>query len=265
MSTNRVLTLLTDFGDQDSYVGVMKGAIAQVNPKLTIIDLTHHIPPQNIAAARFNLMNAYPYFPLETVHIAVVDPGVGSQRRAIAVQLADGFLVGPDNGIFSGVLTLSSAIAAVELSNPDYWRIPAPCSTFHGRDVFAPVGAYLASGVPLTDLGKTIDLITLVHLPIAPAVQVGSRIQGAVQYVDHFGNLITTIPGSSVKACHWSINIHTQVIPGKQTYSDIERGNLLALVGSHGWIEIAVNQGSASSQLQAELGDMVEIYLEQAL
>ena len=113
---NRTVTLLTDFGLQDIYVGVIKGAIAQINPSVQIIDLSHQIPPQNIAAGRFCLLNAYSYFPPETVHIAVVDPGVGSQRRGIAVAFAEGFLVGPDNGLFSGVLNLSPAIAAVELA-----------------------------------------------------------------------------------------------------------------------------------------------------
>ena len=158
-----VITLLSDFGDRDVYVGVIKGVIAQINPKVAIVDLTHQIPPQNIAAARFCLMNAYAYFPVGTVHVAVVDPGVGSRRRAIAVEFAQGFLVGPDNGIFSGVLSQSPAIAAVELTNLNYWRTPKPSKTFHGRDIFAPVGANLASGVPLKQLGQEIDPATLVQ------------------------------------------------------------------------------------------------------
>ncbi|MHC5725640.1 MAG: SAM-dependent chlorinase/fluorinase, partial [Nostoc sp.] len=151
MSKNQIdqqplVTLLSDFGDRDVYVGIMKGIIAQINRRLTVVDLTHQIPPQDIAAARFCLMNAYPYFPVGTVHVAVVDPGVGSKRRAIAVEFAQGFLVGPDNGIFSGVLSQSPAIAAVELTNLNYRRTPQPSKTFHGRDIFAPIAANLASG-----------------------------------------------------------------------------------------------------------------------
>ena len=126
MSQNRILTLTTDFGLSDVYVGVMKGAIACINSSLSVVDLTHQIEPQNIAAARFCLMSAYPYFPTGTVHVAVVDPGVGSSRRAIAVEFDSGYLVGPDNGLFSGVLSQSVAIAAVELTNPNYWRTFLP-------------------------------------------------------------------------------------------------------------------------------------------
>jgi S-adenosyl-L-methionine hydrolase (adenosine-forming) len=262
MSANRVLTLLTDFGEQDVYVAVLKGAIAQVNPKLVIIDLTHHIPPQDLGSARFNLANAYPYFPAETVHIAIVDPGVGGQRRAIALQLANGFLVGPDNGIFSGVLDHYPAIAAVELDNADYWRVPLPSFTFHGRDIFATVGAYLASGVPLTDLGRAIDPSTLVHLPLPPLLQTGSSIQGVIQYIDRFGNLITNIPAHRVENQSWFVQIDAHTIPGNQTYADVPIGAVLALVGSHGWVEIAVNQGNAQAQLQVPLGASIQVCFE---
>ncbi|MBD2460386.1 SAM-dependent chlorinase/fluorinase [Oscillatoria sp. FACHB-1407] len=264
MSVHSVLTLLTDFGDRDIYVGAMKGVIAQVNPNLTVIDLTHHIPPQDLAAARFNLMSAYSYFPESTVHVAVVDPGVGSERRAIALQLAHGFLVGPDNGIFSGVLEQSPAIAAVELTNPQYWRSASPSMTFHGRDIFAPVGAHLASGVPLETLGNRIDLATLVHLPINPVTQMGDRIQGCIQYIDHFGNLITNIPGSCIRGHIWSVQAGSCIIPGQQTYADVAESELLALVGSHSWIEIAVNRGNARSQLHFNIGDVVNVTITPA-
>jgi S-adenosyl-L-methionine hydrolase (adenosine-forming) len=161
-----IVTLLTDFGDRESYVGVMKGVMTQICPALTIIDLTHQIPAFDIAAARFNLMAAYPYFPAGTVHVAVVDPGVGGTRRAIAVELSTGFLVGPDNGVFSGVLSQNAALTGVELTNPDYWWITQPSSTFHGRDIFAPVAAHLARGVALDTIGTPIDVETLVKSPV---------------------------------------------------------------------------------------------------
>lgn len=258
MPQNRILTLLSDFGLSDVYVGVMKGAIAQINPNLTIVDLTHQIPPQNLMAARFCLMNAYPYFPDSTVHVAVVDPGVGSQRRAIAVEFAGGFLVGPDNGIFSGVLSQSEAIIAVELTNTDYWRTPKPSATFHGRDIFAPVGAHLASGVALGKIGQEIDVATLVELAIPECTVTASEIIGCIQYIDCFGNLITNIPGADVQGKTWSVVASGLTIPEGQTYNDSKQG-ALALIGSHGWIEIAINCGNAQRVLQLNYLDAVQV------
>jgi S-adenosylmethionine hydrolase len=261
MLQRQLVTLLSDFGLQDVYVGVMKGAIAQINSTLTIIDLTHQISPQNIAAGRFHLMNAYSYFPKGTVHIAVVDPGVGSERRAIAIQLQDGFLVGPDNGLFSGILEQHSPIAAVELTNSDYWRTSKPSATFHGRDIFAPVGAHLASGVPLVRLGTPIALDSLQQLPLAGCIRMEGAIAGAIQHIDHFGNLITNIPGDEVNGKGWSVAIGEMTILGKHTYADVPMGSLLALIGSQGWVEIAVRGGSAQSQLRLKLGSPVQVLL----
>lgn len=262
-----MLTLLSDFGDgqspagsdRDVYVGVMKGVIAQINPRLRVVDLTHQIQAQNIAAARFCLMNAYPYFPMGTVHVAVVDPGVGSTRRAIAVEFAQGFLVGPDNGIFSGVLSQSPAITAVELTNINYWRTPQPSRTFHGRDIFAPVGANLASGVPLQQLGREIDPSTLVQLPLGDCTQTTTGVVGYIQYIDHFGNLVSNIPASYVQDKAWSVKLAGLTIPGCETYSDVGVGEAIALVGSHGWVEIAINSGNAHLQLHINLQDRVEV------
>lgn len=256
---NRMLTLLTDFGSDDVYVGVMKGVIAQINPTLAVVDLTHQIPPQNIAAARFCLMDAYPYFPDGTVHVAVVDPGVGGTRRAIAVEFAKGFLVGPDNGIFSGILSQSPALTVVELTNRVYWRNPQASSTFHGRDIFAPVGAHLASGVSLKQLGNPIDSATLVQLDIANCIFTGTGIAGSIQYIDHFGNLVTNIPGSYVEGKTWSVKAQGFTIPKGETYSDVAVGNAIALIGSHEWVEIAINSANAELQLQMRLGDKVEL------
>ncbi len=261
MAENRLITLLTDFGLSDVYVGVMKGVIAQINPRLTVVDLTHQIPPQNIAAARFNLMNAYPYFPAGTVHVAVVDPGVGSHRRGIALQLDAGFLVGPDNGLFSGVLSQTRVVAAVDLTNPVYWLTPTPSTTFHGRDIFAPVGAHLASGVPIEQLGKSIDPKTLTSLPIPERTPTANGIVGCIQYIDHFGNLVTNIPAADVREKTWSVAVSKLIIQSTQTYSDRPLGEVVALIGSHGWVEIAVNGGSAQSQLQLDWGASVQVLL----
>jgi S-adenosylmethionine hydrolase len=262
---NRILTLLTDFGFSDVYVGVLKGVITQINPRLTVIDLTHQVPPQNVAAGSFCLFSAYSYFPTGTVHIAVVDPGVGSHRRGVAIQFAAGFLVGPDNGLFSRVLHQSPAQAAVELTNPDYWRSPQPSTTFHGRDIFASVGAHLASGVPLEALGTAIDLTTLVQLSLPEYRLTDTGVEGYIQYVDHFGNLITNIPGTVVQGKPWWVEAAGSIIPGEQTYSDRLVGNLIALVGSHGCIEIALNQGNAQARLSLGTGDAVQVMLDLAV
>jgi S-adenosylmethionine hydrolase len=267
MSCSGILTLLTDFGLSDPYVGVMKGIIAQVNRSLTVIDLTHHIPPQNIPLARFALMTAVPYFPAGTVHVAVVDPGVGSDRRPVAVALGSdpnapmGFLVGPDNGLFSGVLSQYPALEAVELTESQYWWTATPSSTFHGRDIFAPVGAHLAGGVPLQKLGTTIAVDSLVMLhPLTPQ-RTKHSLMGCIQAVDHFGNLVTNIPATEVKGQAWYAVVKDITVPGRKTYSDSAPGELLAFVGSHSWVEIAVNQGHAQSVLNLGIGDAVQVIL----
>ena len=263
MSKNRIITLLTDFGLSDIYVGVMKGTIAQINPQLKVIDITHDIPPQNIAAGRFCLMNAYAYFPPETVHIAVVDPGVGSSRRAVAIQCANFCLVGPDNGLFSGVLSRESAIESVELTNPKYWRTPQPSSTFHGRDIFAAAGAHLANGVALEELGEAIDPNSLVQLQIPNCAVTATGIEGCIQYVDRFGNLITNIPNNCIQSNNWSVKVDrisdAILIPSGETYNDCQPGDLVAIIGSDGWLEISVNGGSAQSVLKLECGAIVQL------
>ncbi len=285
VETTRIITLMTDFGLQDVYVGVMKGIIAQINPEATVIDLSHQIPPQDVAAARFSLMNAYAYFPEGTVHIAVVDPGVGTRRRAIAVEIAQGFLVGPDNGLFSGVLSQTPATQTVELTNRQFWRTPFPSATFHGRDVFASVGAYLAGKVPIHQLGNLIDPGTLAPSPVPDCSEIRDKtnhlmaISGQIQYIDRFGNAITNIPGSYIDSLEqnqpiadpdsearnpWSLALRNITIPGYRTYSDVSPGEPLALVGSHGWVEIAVNGGHAQYQLRLKWGDLVKVQPQKA-
>ncbi|NJK40145.1 MAG: SAM-dependent chlorinase/fluorinase [Oscillatoriales cyanobacterium RM2_1_1] len=308
-----IITLLTDFGISDVYVGIMKGVIAGVNPELGVIDLTHEIPPQNLIAARFCLMNAIPYFPVGTIHIAVVDPGVGTRRRAIALRIPQGFLVGPDNGLFSGVIERviqeksAEAVEVVELTNPRYWRDPHPSATFQGRDIFAPVGAYLASGIPLERFGHPLDPTTLVSLGQPQPEITESGIEGCIQYIDQFGNIVTNISGDHVQGKTWFVAIRdlspeemaeksrqkkkkkdkdkekskkekilngaqpdvglqtlvSRMIPGSKTYGDVQPGQLVALVGSHGWIEIAANQGSAQAQLALDWGERVQVLLSE--
>lgn len=262
MSGDRFLTLLTDFGLQDNYVGVMKGVIACINPHLNIIDITHEIPPQNLDAANFCFMTAYPYFPSGTVHVAVVDPGVGTQRRSIAIELATGFLVGPDNGIFTGVLDREKIIATVELSNPAYWLKPEASTTFHGRDIFASAGAHLAAGTPLLKLGTEVDPATLIRLDLPTCTETDDGMSGYIQYIDRFGTLVTNIPGVSVRGRQWSVTAGGKSVPGYRTYGDTHPGSLLALEGSHGFIEIAVNGGNAQAGLRTGYRSLVHVVIK---
>ena len=164
----RVITLLTDFGLEDGYVAAMKGVIAAIAPDARLVDVTHLVPPQDVASGRFRLLTVVPYFPPGTIHLAVVDPGVGTARRAVAIRSASGScFVGPDNGLLLGALETDRPAAAVELSEPRFWRTPTPSATFHGRDVFAPVAAHLARGVDLGALGPSIAPETLVRLALA--------------------------------------------------------------------------------------------------
>ncbi len=264
-----LITLLTDFGYKDGYVGVMKGVIAGISPHSQVVDLTHEIQPQAILAARFNLLTSYGYFPAGTIHVVVVDPGVGTQRAAIAAQVntpvGQQTIVVPDNGILTGF----SVTAAVALTNVDYWRTPQPSSTFHGRDIFAPVAAHLANGIPMEKLGPWLSAADLVRLElknaIAPALTSQAAThhgyRGSIQYIDHFGNLITNIPGEPLPRQPWHLRLGEQRVAYQITYGHTEPGTSLALIGSHGYVEIAVNGGSAAQAFKSQIGDDVELLI----
>jgi S-adenosylmethionine hydrolase len=257
MREPRIITLLSDFGLKDVYVGVMKGIIATINPDAHLIDLTHQINPQDIVGGRFSLMNAYPHFPKSTVHLAVVDPGVGSKRRGVAIQVAGGYLVGPDNGLFSGILSFFPPLIAVSLTNKQYWYKENPSYTFHGRDIFAAVAAHLSQGIPIQILGDVIDPESLLRLSI-PDLEINPEgIKGSIQYIDYFGNLITNIPQSALTSKNWTIKVGELIISPDETYSNVPLGELVAVVGSQGWVEIAVNGGSAQSKLGLGVGDSI--------
>lgn len=257
---SKLIALITDFGLQDIYVGVIKGVIASINPHIPIRDITHQIPPQNLHSASFCLASAFPYFPQETIYVAVVDPGVGSQRRAIALSNNQGaYFIGPDNGIFTGILDLIPGIEARELSNYTYWRNHTPSVTFHGRDIFTPVAAHLGKGVPFDCVGPKISLESLIRLPLKPYQLTPDGVVGVVQYIDHFGNLITNIPAEVVKNKSWSVVISNTIITPSSTYSEQSKGELLALISSNDWVEIALNGGSAAQRLQLNQGDSIYV------
>ncbi len=247
-----LITLLTDFGLTDVYVGVMKGVIAQINPALTVVDLTHAIAPQDIALARFHLTNAYPYFPTHTIHVVVVDPAVGSHRQAIACQTEFGTFVAPDNGVLTDVLDQAKSVQAVELTHPQYWRTSTPSHTFHGRDIFAPVAAHLASGISFTEVGRRVEAQALVRLLRSPPQYLDTAMEGTIQAIDRFGNLITNISAATLPET-WTVKIGDYQVPCGRTYASVPPGQIVSLMGSHGWLEIAVNGGSAQDWLQRSL------------
>ncbi len=249
-----LLTLLTDFGTQDTYVGVMKGVVFGICPIVTIVDLTHDVAPQDIMAGRFHLQSSYRYFPSNTVHLVVIDPDVGSDRRSIAFTTADGIFVGPDNGVLTGIHD-GPILCAVELDRPEYWRTLNPSSTFHGRDIFASVAGHLCAGVAIENLGSAIGSSSLVCLPALPTMNSDGEQQGFVQSIDRFGNLITNLKIDLNSLECWTIHLLDHTLPIQKNYSKSEIGQLVAIVGSHGFIEIAVNCGNAQDHLGVEVGD----------
>jgi hypothetical protein len=257
----RIITLVSDFGLEDGYVAAMKGVIASIAPEARLVDVTHLVPPQDVAFARFRLLTVAPFFPVGTVHLAVVDPEVGTARRAVGIQSTSGsFFVGPDNGILFGALETDPPMAAVELREPRFWRTSSPSATFHGRDIFAPVAAHLARGVALESLGPTIAPAELVKLELPGCEMIPGGAQGAVQAVDRFGNLISNVSGALLPTHGvWSASVAGRTVTGHRTYADVPPNEALALVGSHGFVEIAVHRGDARRALGVRFGDRVRI------
>jgi S-adenosylmethionine hydrolase len=257
-----LLTLLTDFGTADYFVGAMKGVILGINPTAQIVDVTHEIPAQDIEAAAFTLLNSYRSFPTETVHVAVVDPGVGSTRRALVIRAADQFFVGPDNGLFSYVLDRESIYEAVHVTAEKYFRHPVS-QTFHGRDVFAPVAAAISNGVVLSDLGSRVnDPIRLASL--APVKKGIGTLEGRIIHIDHFGNCITNFTREHLNArkeTSTTLRIKGKRIKSfKRFYGDgVSKEKLFAIWGSAGFVEIAIQNGSAAKRLKAERGTKVTL------
>lgn len=251
----RTITLTTDFGLVDPYVGLMKGVILGLNPEVNIVDLCHEVAPQNIVQAAFLLKSSRHFFPSGTIHVVVVDPGVGTRRRAVALKTGDAFFVAPDNGVLSGVLEDPEAFEAVALTNPRYWHHPIS-STFHGRDIFAPVAAHLSLGVSLYEFGEPVS--NLITLPFPQPLEKEEEIIGQVVHIDRFGNLITNIEGSRLPREDFQIEVGGHCISGLSP-SYAEGSELLALIGSSGNLEIAVKNGSAAERLNLGAGDKIKV------
>ena len=261
MSTKpqKIISLTTDFGFRDGYLGVVKAVILGICAEINIVDLSHEVPPWDIAAASWVIGNSYSYFPAGTIHVGVVDPGVGSKRRAVALQGAEHIFIGPDNGIFSHVLQSSKDFKIYELTATEYW-LQSVSTSFHARDVFGPVAAHCAAGVSLSELGKPIDLNSLVRLPARDLKVKQNRVEGSVEYVDRFGNLITNIRKDLVQDF-----VLCQV--GKRSIGRIGHsyfsgtpGAPIAFIGSNGFLEIAVSQGRADEKLDAGLNTPVILF-----
>lgn len=262
-----IITLLTDFGLQDEYVGLMKAVIASINPKASIIDITHGIDSQDIVQAAYILKSAYPYFPPGGIHVVVVDPGVGSQRRAIAVKCPNGIFVAPDNGVLSLVLEGNRIESAVKITDSSFFRQPVS-HTFHGRDIFAPVAGHLSLGIDISRLGPRISSrqLAVIDLP-RPGVRSDRVLYGQIVARDRFGNLLTNIDADQLtRFCRpelWqrlAIKIAHRTIDGIcETYACVAPENLLAAIGSRGYLEISVNRGDAGRILKVSKGEPVVV------
>ena len=256
-----VITLLTDFGLQDAYVGAMKGVVLSINPQAQMVDLTHEVAAQDVEAAAFLLHGAYRYFPTGTIHVIVVDPGVGSERRGLAGRVGEHFFVAPDNGVLSWALADAPSCEMVELKNAEYF-LPNVSRTFHGRDVFAPVAAHLSLGVSLATFGPPVT--DPVRFDVPQPVVVENQITAQVIHVDRFGNLITNVTDETLMRWQGQANVVIEIagqrIEGvSATYSAAASHGLIALFESSGHLEIAVREGSAAERLGVGRGASVQI------
>jgi len=292
------MTLLTDFGNQDAYVGVMKGVITGINPLANIIDICHNIPPQDVFNAAYLLYTSYKYFPKKTIHVAVVDPGVGSRRDIVCVETKDYFFLVPDNGLLSFIVQEEKPKVIVRLANDRYF-LPSPSNTFHGRDVFAPAAAYLSLGVKLRQLGIKIDQLEQLEIP-KPVPKKAGQVEGQIIYIDRFGNIITNITRehlmqhdhsqslfkTQMKEITLTISLPSQggdeggvkinlkclettigkkkIVGLCKTYTDAKPGEPLVLFGSAGFLEVSVNQGNAQKYFKADKGSKIIVEIGQS-
>lgn len=253
---NRHIALITDFGQSDWFVASMKGVILSVNPRAVIVDINHNIPAGGISAAAFNLLACHSSFPKGTIFVAVVDPGVGSSRTAIAVHAGPYFFLGPDNGVLSQAIDNYYKPEFRALLNPKYF-LRNVSATFHGRDIFAPVAARLSKGVAFEKLGPRIK--NIVRLSMPKVFKKGGKFSGSVIYIDHFGNAITNIPSSLITRRINHVAVKGRKVPLYSCYADVDEGKPLAVAGSCGFVEISVNKGNAAKMMRLKIGDKVKI------
>lgn len=254
-----IITLTTDFGYKDPFVGEMKGVILSINPSATVVDITHGIEPHKIEEGAFVIDSSYKYFPSGTIHIAVVDPGVGSERRPIIVESGDHLFVGPDNGIFSYVLSFSKKIKVIHITEERY-MLSKDSPTFQGRDVFSSVAAWLSKGVKPEEFGCVIDNYKRFKIPL-PIIE-GDGISGEIIYADRFGNAITNIREGDLQGLgeKFSVEIKGKIVRTVKNYSQSPDKNLYCLINSSGHLEFFVNMDSASRLFDINKGEKVKVF-----
>jgi S-adenosyl-L-methionine hydrolase (adenosine-forming) len=269
MRPNGIITLTTDFGLADSYVGTMKGVILNIAPTARMVDITHDVSPQNTHQAAYIVQTFYRYFPAGTVHLVIVDPGVGSARGAVALGTPNAIFVAPDNGVLTYVWRDAldrwgaEACEVIELTNPRFW-LPQISNTFHGRDIFAPVVAHLSAGAALQELGPRRPRITEADLE-QPAPGRNGELVGRIIHLDHFGNCITNITPEHLEQAGSGKQLVVKIIDQRivgisRTFADVAVGALIALIGSNNRLELAVRNGSAAQTLGVGIGDTVRVY-----
>lgn len=257
-----IITLLTDFGSQDYFVGAMKGVVLSINPSAQIVDITHEVPPQDIHAAAFNLLAAYTAFSAGTIHVAVVDPGVGSRRKPLVIECAGQFFVGPDNGIFSWICEREGNARAIHLTNEKFFHHPVS-PTFHGRDIFAPVAAAISNGLAVEELGDPLpDYVRLESLAVRASAD--GQAQARIIHIDRFGNCITNLTREHLSeesfAAGAKLFVNEREISAcRRFFAEPVAGQneLFCIFGSAGFLEFAAQNASAASIINARCGDPV--------
>ncbi len=263
-----LVTLITDFGLTDEYVGVVKGVMLCHNPALHIVDISHLIPPQDTSSASHLLTRSYSYFPPGSVHLVIVDPGVGSDRPLLAIHSDGYFFVGPDNGIFTPILNGTKPAAVHRITEADLF-LPTVSATFHGRDIMAPVAAQLATGLPIGRVGPPVLPQDCLLSGPGPCAVIDDVLHGEITHVDRFGNLCTNISRRDLEGLSGEQKISLQIgdedtefldVPLASSYVGQEKNGMLALYDSHDFLEIAVNRGNAAQRLQASTGTKVLLF-----
>lgn len=269
--SHSVIALMTDFGIGDGDVGVLKGVMLSIAPQVQMVDITHDVAPQHVASGAWILAASYRYFPKGTVYLCVVDPGVGSTRLPIAVHAGDWFFVGPDNGLFSYIYAEQEVYEAVAITDEAY-HLPDTSYTFHGRDIFAPVAAHITRGVPLAEMGPTLDPATLIRLDITIPQRQGGTIPASIVHVDHFGNLITNIPLRMVPDLFNSSKVqltfstqHLTVTERRRFFSEGDTHSTVPFIfgDSSGYVGVAVCNGSAARTINAGYGAAITFVLSE--
>ena len=265
-NSGRIITLLTDFGLRDHFVAAMKGVLLGLNPDLQLVDISHLVPPQDIHSGAFLLGQAYSCFPAGTIHLAVVDPGVGTSRKVLAATAGGSYFVAPDNGVLSYVQSENEDFLAYEVTADHYFRKPVS-RTFHGRDIFAPIAAWISRDIPLRQLGNELESPVLMKIPVPARVKEG-LIQAAILAVDHFGNLVTNLTPGHLPEFDSAKPLPFKILAGKKeitsfydAYGQGQQGEIFLIEGSTGCLEISMRGGSAAATLGLKSGNPIGVVL----